>query len=297
MQAIPLSSLVSSKTFNVRKTEPKKDIATLKASINALGLRQNLTVLPIEGSGKFEVVAGGRRLAALKELVKEGKIEKDFAVPCELTDELHAKEISLAENVMRTAMHPADEFEAWAKLAEDGLTNEQIATRSGVSASVVEQRLKMGRLSPVLLKAYRNEELSMEALMAFTLSDEHERQEEVYKRFKGSHELDSPHYIRRALTDKFVKGDHRFAKFVGVAAYEAAGGAVRRDLFSEQDDCYLEDVPLLQKLASEKLEQIVTVLQGQWKWAEARESFGWNEQRDFRQISMSISWKKCRRSC
>lgn len=283
--AIPLSSLIHSKAYNVRKTEPKKDLAMLKASITARGILQNLVVLPVADGDKYEVIAGGRRLAALKELSKEGTFAKDFAVPCLITDEAHAREISLSENVIRTAMHPADEYEAWAKLAdEDNMTVEQIAAHSGVSVTVVKQRLLIGRASPVVIKAYRNEEMPLESLMAFTLCEDHARQEEVYKRFKGSHELSAPHYIRRALTEKFVKNDHRFAKFVGVEAYEAAGGAVRRDLFSEQDDCYLEDVPLLQKLASEKLEQIVTVLQGAWKWAEARESFGWGEQRDYRII-------------
>jgi ParB family chromosome partitioning protein len=285
MQAIPLTSLIHSKVFNVRKTEPKKDIAALKASIVSHGLQHNLIVLPVEGSDKFEVVAGGRRLAALKELVKEGKLPKGQNIECRIVDAVHAKEISLAENVVRTAMHPADQYEAWAKLMdEDGLTVSNIATRFGTSDSVVEQRLKMGRLSPVLMNAYRDEHVSLDALMAFTLCDDHARQEEVYKRFKDSYEIRQPNTIRQALTEKMVRSDNRLAKFVGVDAYEQAGGAVRRDLFSEHGLCYLDDVPLLQKLAEAKLQQAVTELQASWKWAEARESFGWSEQRNFRQI-------------
>lgn len=285
MQAIPLSSLMPSKTYNVRKTDPKKDIASLKASIAAHGLQHNLIVLPVKGTKKYEVVAGNRRYTVLNELAKEGKLEKDFPVPCQITDKAHAKEISLAENVVRSAMHPADEYETWAKLVdEEGLTPDQIATRFGTSASIVEQRLKMGRLSPKLLKAYRNEELPLAALMAFTLSDDHAQQEEVYKRFKGSYELGRPDAIRQALTEKLVRSNHRVVQFVGLDAYEAAGGVLRRDLFSKEGDCYLEDVPLLQKLAREKLEGIATGLQASWKWAEVRESFGWDEQRKFRQI-------------
>lgn len=285
MQAIPLSSLIPSKEYNVRKTDPKKDIASLKASIAAHGLQHNLIVLPVKGTKKYEVVAGNRRYTVLNELVKEGKLPKNFTVPCQITDKAHAKEISLAENVVRSAMHPADEYETWAELVDkEKLTPEQIATRFGTSASIVEQRLKMGRLSPKLMKAYRNEELPLAALMAFTLSDDHAQQEEVYKRFKGSYELGRPDAIRQALTEKLVRCNHRVVKFVGLEAYEAAGGAIRRDLFSDKEDCYLEDAPLLQKLALEKLERIATELQKSWKWAEVRESFGYDDQRKFRQI-------------
>ena len=283
-QAIPLSSLIHSKTFNVRKTEPKKDIEMLKANIAALGLQQNLIVLPVADGNKYEVVAGGRRLAALKELSKEGKLAKDYAVPCLVTDAEHAKEISLAENVVRSAMHPADQYEAWAALVDEGLTIPQIATRFGVTEWLIEQRLKLGRVSPVLMKAYREEKISLEVLMAFTLTDDQERQAEVYKLYKDSYEIQHASSIRRILTEKFVSSNDRYAKFVGVDAYEKAGGALRRDLFSQREECYFEDVPLLQKLAEEKLQQIAVELQATWKWAEARGSFSWGDRNQFRQL-------------
>ena len=283
-QAIPLSSLIPSKTYNVRKTEPKKDIAMLKANIEALGLQQNLIVLPVADSDKFEVVAGGRRYTVLKELSKEGKLAKDFPVPCLVTDEAHAKEISLAENVVRSAMHPADQFEAWAALVDEGLTVPQIAARFGESESLVEQRLKLGRAAPALLKAYREEKLSMEVLMAFTLTDDQSRQVEVYKLYKDSYEIRQASSIRRILTEKFVHCSDRLAQFVGVEAYEKVGGPIRRDLFSKEEECYFEDVPLLQKLAEEKLQQIAVDLQASWKWAEARGSFSWNDRQQFRQL-------------
>lgn len=282
-QAIPLSSLIHSKTYNVRKTEPKKDIETLKANIAALGLQQNLVVLPIADGDKYEVVAGGRRLAAMKELSKEGKLAKDFPVPCLVTDAVNAKEISLAENVVRTAMHPADQYEAWAALSETH-TIPQIAERFGVSAWLVEQRLKLGRVSSVLMKAYREEAITLEVLMAFTLTDDQDRQVEIYKLYKNSHEIHHASSIRRLLTEKFVHCNSRLARFVGVEAYEQAGGAVRRDMFSKQDDCYFEDVPLLEKLAEEKLQAVAAELQQSWKWAEVRGSFSWQDQQQFRQL-------------
>ena len=62
----------------------------------------------------------------------EGKLPDDYAVPCQVVADEHALEISLAENTVRLAMHPADEFEAFARLAEAGQTAEQIAERFGV---------------------------------------------------------------------------------------------------------------------------------------------------------------------
>jgi ParB-like nuclease domain len=115
-QTIALSQLVPSPD-NVRKT--KTGIEGLAANIEALGLLQNLQVRPANGKG-FEVVAGGRRLAALQLLAKRKKIAPDHPVMCEIRDGAIAVEISLAENEMREAMHPADQFEAFKKLAGRG---------------------------------------------------------------------------------------------------------------------------------------------------------------------------------
>jgi len=95
----------------VRKTGAKIGIEELAASIEAHGLLQNLQVMEA-ASGTFEVVAGGRRLAALKLLAKRKALSKDAPIPCNVLASEHATEISLAENEMRQAMHPADQFEA-----------------------------------------------------------------------------------------------------------------------------------------------------------------------------------------
>ena len=65
-QLIPLNRLVVSR-LNVRRTDRKADIDALAASIAAHGLLQNLTVAAT-ATDKYEVVAGSRRLAALKAL-------------------------------------------------------------------------------------------------------------------------------------------------------------------------------------------------------------------------------------
>ncbi|MGA8499752.1 MAG: ParB/Srx family N-terminal domain-containing protein, partial [Xanthobacteraceae bacterium] len=129
IQLIPLTQLVPSPA-NVRKTYAKTGIEGLAASIAVHGLLQNLQVRPATGD-RFEVVAGGRRFAALKLLAKQKKIAADHPVSCEVRDGEDATEISLAENEMREAMHPADQFEAFRKLADEGKGPEEIAARLG----------------------------------------------------------------------------------------------------------------------------------------------------------------------
>ncbi|MBK8544994.1 MAG: ParB N-terminal domain-containing protein [Caulobacteraceae bacterium] len=79
IQHIPLNKLVESED-NVRRTERKRDIDALAASIAAHGLLQNLTVTERD-AGKYAVVAGARRHAALKLLVRQGERAKDWPVP------------------------------------------------------------------------------------------------------------------------------------------------------------------------------------------------------------------------
>jgi ParB family chromosome partitioning protein len=128
IQTIPLNKLVLSKA-NVRKTGADEGLEELAASIAAIGLRQNLNVREAD-KGRFEVVAGGRRLRALKSLVKEGLLAKDAEIPCRvMTADEDAAEISLTENTLRLAMHPDDQFVAFQQLVDAGNAIEDVAAR------------------------------------------------------------------------------------------------------------------------------------------------------------------------
>jgi ParB family transcriptional regulator, chromosome partitioning protein len=225
---IPLSKLIPSPA-NVRKTRAATVIAELAASIKAHGLLQNLQVRPAEG-GRFEVIAGKRRLAALKRLAKNKDIEKLVDIPCHVLDAQDAAEISLAENVMRLPMHPADQFEAFHALAESGKGPEEIAARFGCSPATVRQRLKLASVSPRLIKVYRAGDMDLDQLMAFTVSDDHAAQEAAW--FKQPEWNRDPATVRRVLTSAHVEASDRRVRFVGIEAYVAAGGALLRDLFT-----------------------------------------------------------------
>jgi ParB family transcriptional regulator, chromosome partitioning protein len=251
---------------NSRRTVARGAAEDLKASILAHGILHNLVVTAGEG-GTYRVTDGGRRLEALQALQAEGKLPADYAVPCQVRGEEDALETSLAANTVRLAMHPADEFEAFARLAEDGHTPEQIAERFGKTARHVEQRLRLGNADPKLLKEYRAENLTLDCLTAFAITDDRKRQMKVYRSLKDGHAL-NPRAIRTALTEEMAEAGSNLAKFVGLDAYREAGGTTQSDLFSEA--VYLENPALLNDLAVARLDAARQQLEAEgWGWVTA----------------------------
>lgn len=266
---VSLDKLVLSEA-NVRRVVNADGIAELAALIDAQGLLQRLAVVAHAG-GFFGVVAGGRRLLAMQRLVTDGKWSASQPVECRLYAEHQAVEVSLAENSGREAMHPADQMEAFKRLIDDGLTVAQVAGRFGVSVLTVERRLKLARLAPRFLAMYRADEIGSEQLQALSLIENHTAQEAVWD---GLSSYDrSAWRIRNAVTQEACSADSRLARFVGLDAYEAEGGSVRRDLFASMDDLgglSLDNPELLQTLALEKLRgHAAVVKQEGWAWVES----------------------------
>ena len=177
-------------------------------------------------------------------------------------------------------MHPADQFEAFKKLADEGIGPEEIAARFGITPRIVEQRLKLAVLSPKLIALYRREEMTLDCLMAFTVSDDHKQQEKVWAA-RPKWGLD-PDHIRDALTEKHIGADSKLAQFVGVKAYEKAGGAVLRDLFDAENAGWLTDPALVNQLAAEKLDKAAEALRGEgWNWVEIIPDLTWEALKPF----------------
>ncbi len=118
-------------------------------------------------------------------------------MPCQVVTEEHALEMSLAENTVRLAMHPADQFEAFAALIDKGDTAAEVAQRFGVEESLVLKRMKLARVAPQLLKEYRNDGMTLECLMAFTITDDHRRQLKVFKSLQDWQKTDPERDPRR----------------------------------------------------------------------------------------------------
>ncbi|WP_245485529.1 ParB/RepB/Spo0J family partition protein [Rhizobium leguminosarum] len=265
-ESIALNRLVPS-VGNVRRLNTTVGLSELADSIEAHGLIRKLTVRKAK-KGKYEVIAGSRRLGALRLLAKEGRLAEDAPIPCTLRHTDDATEISLAENVQREAMHVVDEILAYRDLAETGMAPENIAARFGQSVITVRQRLKLAGLSPKVLDVMREDAMSIEQARALAISDSHDEQERVW--FETFAYNRDPRSLRAMLTREHARSTERLARFVGLEAYEAAGGAVVHDLFNEESGTFLTDQPLLTQLAMDALEQAAEPLKiGGRRWVEA----------------------------
>ncbi|WP_157803360.1 MULTISPECIES: ParB/RepB/Spo0J family partition protein [Hyphomicrobiales] len=255
---------------NVRQTYEAAEIAEMAASIKARNFRliHNLVIRPGEKKGRYFVTAGGLRLAGLNLLAEQGEIGKTHGVDCGLWDGEDATEISLAENFVRKGMHPADEFMAFKTLADEGKSPAEIAVRFGTTELNVKRRMALARVSPVLFDLFRNGEMSYDELAAFTITDDHERQEQVWNSLASYNRY--AHTIKRMLASEEIPASDKRIRFIGgLDAIEAAGGTVRRDLFDGESGGYATDSGLVERLVLEKLETEAEGVKAEgWKWVE-----------------------------
>jgi len=272
---IPFDKLVLSQS-NVRRIKAGVSVDELAEDIARRGLLQSLSVRPIlanDGTetGRFEIPAGGRRFQALSLLVKQKRLNKTTPIPCIVRDagsSILAEDDSLAENMQRVALHPLDQFRAFVALREKGQSDEEIAAAFFLTPQIVKQRLKLASVAPALLDVYAEDGMTLEQLMAFTVNPDHDRQVQVWDVIISSWNKE-PFQIRRMLTETSVRASDRRAVFVGVDAYEAAGGTMLHDLFQGDDGGWLEDPALLDRLVTEQLqtEAEALAIEG-WKWIE-----------------------------
>ena len=289
---IPFNKLVLSQA-NVRRVKSGVSIDELAESIARRGLIQSLHVRPVldaDGveTGMFEVPAGGRRYRALELLAKQKRLAKTTPVPCVVGDAASGiliDEISLVENIDRAPLHPLDQFRAFQAMRDKGMTEEAIAAAFFVGVNVVKQRLRLASISPTLLDIYAEDGMTLEMLMAFTVSADHARQKQVWEAISAGWQKE-PWQIRRMLTETTVRASDKRAVFVGIDAYEAAGGMMLRDLFQSDDGGWLQDVGLLDRLVAEKLKVIADKIATEgWKWVEAALSIPYGVTHGMREIT------------
>ena len=292
LRYIPLNKLVAS-PLNVRKSGGQ-DIDELAMLILSQGLLANLVVMPHvtkknKPTNKFEVVAGGRRRRALARLAELGKIAADEKVPCKLTTKEKALSASVAENSAREPMSKPDTVQAFAAMAASGATPEDISVSFGITPLTVMRRLKLANVSPRLFELYRAEEITTEQMMALAIVDDHETQERVWE--STARYERHPSTLRRLLLGREIEAARDpEALYVGVKAYEEAGGRLVRDLFVEDENAgYIGDAELLHRLACEMLQAEADKLSAEgWKWTEARTKFDYSERNQFAMAAMTL---------
>jgi ParB family chromosome partitioning protein len=252
---VPLDFLSGLSPFNVRQLDPSDDVSSLKATIRAVGLINPL-VVHRGADNRFVVLAGGRRWRALCEI--EAETPGTFwNIPAKMVDAATDAELialSTMENTQTLAMHPVRQFEAFAAIAHALPSPEQavevIAKEFGLTRQQVRQRLALGDLSPKIRKAWLDGEIDAEAARAYAVSDDLAAQEAFFEDPANQYRFADAHSIKKALLADWRNATARAVRFVGEAAYRAAGGEVRESLFEEER---LFNGALIDKLAREKL--------------------------------------------
>ena len=229
------------------------------------------------------MIAGGRRLRALQDLWGQGKWPADKPVACSVISDGNQTEISLHENIVRTHMHAVDEYEAYRQMTQKGLTAADIASRLGITVQHVNRFLRLANVHEDILEAARGGEIDEEALMAFATTSDQSRQLQVWNDVRAQHGM-PPTWIKREILAKQVSAGHPRVRFLGLEAYESAGGQVDRDLFSADEDAYITDVKLLDQLVLDKLNRAAQKLRDAWKWVDTTVNCDWNATEQYGRI-------------
>lgn len=241
---------------NVRKANGDAGLEALAASIAEHGLLQPLIVSPSAGKKTlYDVHAGGRRWRAIGLLIERGVLPKDYAIDVRLceNEDAAAREISLAENLIREAMTPADEARAYRDIVAGGADAEAVARRFGVTVRHVQGRLRLADLAEPIFAALAAGEITLDVAMAYGSTGDRERQAAAWQRLSTSWQADNPQAIRRAIAEESLATDHPIARFLGETEYVACGGRIERDLFAAEGEGRWLDGDLAMDLAAKKL--------------------------------------------
>ncbi len=277
--SVPVRMLVKSELNARKKASSDESINELADNILEIGLLQNLVIYEIPGKGKnpttYGVAAGGRRHRAFNVLVSRKYITDNHLVAVKIVDKSVARIVSLAENDLREPMHPADQVEAFRVLAEANKKPQAIGAMFGYSTKHVQRMLKLNKMAPELLALLAKDEITVDQLQALAITDDHERQCAAWNQGSYySNENRRPEVLRRQVldNDRPIADDSKMA-YVGVETYQAAGGNVNFDLFSDTDNGYYTDAVLLDKLTMDKLQVYADhiVQQEGWSWGMTKE--------------------------
>ena len=257
-QPIPFNKLRLSPA-NARKTFTQAGIDALAVSIDAYGLLQPVIVSPAtDKKSFFDVHAGGRRWRAIGQLIKSGKLPKNAMIDARVCNDeaaALAEEISLAENIIREAMSPADECRGYRAAMDKGESEEELARRMGVTVRHVQGRLRLADLAEPIFDALAEGKITLDVAKAYGSTSDRDIQLAAWNVFKDSWQGDQPHTIRRYVNDSAIEASSAVAKLVGEEEYLAAGGRIERDLFAGEGEGQWLDRPIAEDIARRKLEQ------------------------------------------
>ncbi|HXE92065.1 MAG TPA: ParB/RepB/Spo0J family partition protein [Terriglobales bacterium] len=127
--------------YQTRHKMPEQTLAELAASIRATGVVQPVLVRPTAG-GRYELIAGERRWLASQ---RAGKTTVP-AIVRQVSNE-QAAEMTIIENLQREDLNPMEQARAFEKLSREfGLTQEEMARKTGVERSTIANFLRLLKL-------------------------------------------------------------------------------------------------------------------------------------------------------
>ncbi len=254
--------------INARVAGRLDGIEALAANLHANGQIEDLIVKKFDDQF-YSVSNGNRRLAAFHMIFGP---DSSQPIGCTLhdVDNKKAFEYSLTTAVTAVQLHPVDQYEGFAKLRdEEGKTEEEIARQYGLAEKEVRQALALGRLSPKIRDAWRNDEIRAETAQAFTLAKDQKAQDRIFAKLSKGDELNA-HSIR---TELGVKSNAHLADLIAFVTpdfYRECGGKIVEDLFGEFHS--ISDETLVKTLATDKLDKLCNQLIADgWSWAKPLE--------------------------
>jgi ParB family chromosome partitioning protein len=282
---LPYNQLyLSPDNVRIRPASKEKD-DELRASIAAVGIFSNLVVVKDKEEERYAVHAGGRRFQRLGELIAQGVFNNDYPTPVVIVDSDVSLDMSLMENISHEPMNQADQFVAFDRLFKSGKTISQIARDYTVSELDVKRVMKLANAAPDILDEFRNKKMSIDQLMALCLTDDHEKQKQVWFADRPDWEKGANH-IRKSLMADDVTVNHKKVLFVGIEHYVESGGSITHDLFSKDGvGGYISNMPLLDELFTKKINTIADSIKGEgWGWVECAEDIDHNHVHEFQRI-------------
>jgi ParB family chromosome partitioning protein len=259
--------------LNVRTENDAAADAELEALIGEAGfVLQNLIGVAVKRKkGHYSIFGGGRRLRRVHSLIEQGKLPEDFTVPVMVfPNSKDAIELSLAEN-QKLPMNPADECTAYKNIIEmEGKTPAQVAARFGKTERFILGRLRLADLAEPVFSALRKGAITLDVAQAYGSSSDTTRQARVFEQLRNSYYRSDANEIRLQLaTGTYLGGDPK-ALLVGREAYQAAGGRIDSDLFSDEANERWVDAELVDRLAEENLAAAAEATREREGFAEVR---------------------------
>lgn len=188
-------------------------LSDLRASILEHGILQPLVVIE-SGKGKYELIAGERRLRAARAL----GLETIPVIVRPHADEQQKLELALIENIQRQDLNAVEEARAYqALINEFGLRQEDIAGRVGKARSTITNALRLLELEKDVLDALADGRISRSHARTLLAEPVPSRRREIFAQM-----LSGNMTVRQAEAKAGVKNrKNSGAKDPNIAALEA----------------------------------------------------------------------------